>query len=176
MVYLTSKYTSVLNAPSLKPLKLCVLYAIGDLTLLFCFCSPYPFLSSTVFILLPPTHLCFELSYMHTFFFFSSFFSSSSSFFFLLSSPPPFKSPPSNPILFCLSLLAVLSVICTFSLTFQLFLLQHLLYFITTSFPFYFHHVISYLSFFFFLLCLFSETARAPAGHQAAVKAARTVT
>lgn len=165
MVYLTSKYTSVLNAPSLKPLKLCVLYAIGDLTLLFCFCSPYPFLSLTVFILLPPTHLCFELSYMHTFFFFLFFF-----FFFKK------KSPPSNPILFCLSLLAVLSVICTFSLTFQLFLLQHLLYFITTSFPFYFHHVISYISFFFFLLCLFSETARAPAGHQAAVKAARTVT
>lgn len=164
MVYLTSKYTSVLNAPSLKPLKLCVLYAIGDLTLLFCFCSPYPFLSLTVFILLPPTHLCFELSYMHTFFFFLFFF-----FFFKK------KSPPSNPILFCLSLLAVLSVICTFSLTFQLFLLQHL-YFITTSFPFYFHHVISYISFFFFLLCLFSETARAPAGHQAAVKAARTVT
>lgn len=167
MVYLTSKYTSVLNAPSLKPLKLCVLYAIGDLTLLFCFCSPYPFLSLTVFILLPPTHLCFELSYMHTFFFLFFLF-----FFFFLKK----KSPPSNPILFCLSLLAVLSVICTFSLTFQLFLLQHLLYFITTSFPFYFHHVISYISFFFFLLCLFSETARAPAGHQAAVKAARTVT
>lgn len=141
MVYLTSKYTSVLNAPSLKPLKLCVLYAIGDLTLLFCFCSPYPFLSLTVFILLPPTHLCFELSYMHTFFsLFFLFLKIFLSFFFL--------SPPSNPILFCLSLLAVLSVICTFSLIFQLFLLQHLLYFITTSFPFYFHHVISYLSFF----------------------------